>query len=251
MANVKIPPELIREMATARIVTVLTGAGVSAESGVPTFRDAQTGLWAKFRPEELATPRAFQRNPRLVWEWYAWRRQLVAAAQPNPAHQALVEMERLFPQFHLITQNVDGLHQRAGSRSVIELHGNITRTKCVDEGTIVSSWQETGDVPPKCPNCGGLLRPDVVWFEEPMPETEMELATRASVTCEVFLSIGTSTVVYPAAALPSEALRRGATVVEINPQPTPFTARAHFALAGAAGVVLPELLKALGDSRQQ
>src|ERR1039458_8802359 len=215
------PPELIRQLAAAKSVTVLTAAGVSAESGVPTFRDAQTGLWAKFRPEDLATPRAFQRNPRLVWEWYAWRRKLVAGAKPNPAHRALAEMEKLFPQFHLITQNVDGLHQRAGSRNVVELHGNITRTKCFDEGTIISSWHETGDVPPKCPNCGGLLRPDVVWFEEPMPEAEMELAARASATCEIFFSIGTSTVVYPAASLPFAALRGGATVVEINPQPTP------------------------------
>src|SRR4026209_1949590 len=130
------PPELLRCLVAAQRVTVLTGAGVSAESGVPTFRDAQTGLWAKFRPDELATPRAFQRNPRLVWEWYEWRRKLVADANPNPAHLALVEMEKMFPQFHLITQNVDGLHQRAGSRNVIELHGNITRTKCFDEGTI-------------------------------------------------------------------------------------------------------------------
>lgn len=240
-----IPPELIQKLVAAKSVTVLTGAGVSAESGVPTFRDAQTGLWAKFSPEELATPRAFRRNPRLVWEWYAWRRKLVADAKPNPAHLALAEMEKLFPRFHLITQNVDGLYQRGGSRRVIELHGNIMRTKCFDEGTIVSSWKDTGDVPPKCPACGGLLRPDVVWFEEAMPEAEMEQATTASTSCEVFFSIGTSTVVYPAAALPSEALRSGATVVEINPQPTPFTEQAHFALAGAAGVVLPELLKAL------
>jgi NAD-dependent deacetylase len=242
---VTIPPELIQKLVAAKSVTVLTGAGVSAESGVPTFRDAQTGLWAKFSPEELATPRAFRRNPRLVWEWYAWRRKLVADAKPNPAHLALAEMEKLFPRFHLITQNVDGLYQRGGSRRVIELHGNIMRTKCFDEGTIVSSWKDTGDVPPKCPACGGLLRPDVVWFEEAMPEAEMEQATTASTSCEVFFSIGTSTVVYPAAALPSEALRSGATVVEINPQPTPFTEQAHFALAGAAGVVLPELLKAL------
>ncbi len=240
-----IPVELFRRLATAGRVTVLTGAGVSAESGVPTFRDAQTGLWAKYRPEELATPTAFRRNPRLVWEWYAWRRKLVADASPNPAHLALAEMEKLFPQFNLITQNVDGLHQRAGSRRVIELHGNISRTKCFDEGTIVANWEDTGDVPPKCPNCGGLLRPDVVWFEEPMPEAEMELAATASTACDVFFSIGTSTVVYPAAALPYEALRSGATVVEINPQPTPFTAKAHFALAGAAGMVLPELMKAL------
>ena len=171
-----IPENLVRYIAEAKKLTVLTGAGVSAESGVPTFRDAQTGLWAKFNPEELATPSAFRRNPRLVWEWYAWRRTLVAVAKPNPAHLTLVEMEKLFPHFWLITQNVDGLHQRAGSRNVIELHGNITRTKCFDEGTIVSSWKETGDVPPRCPNCGGLLRPDVVWFEEPMPEREMGLA---------------------------------------------------------------------------
>jgi len=240
-----IPAELLQRLAAAKSVTVLTGAGVSAESGVPTFRDAQTGLWAKFSPEELATPRAFQRNPRLVWEWYEWRRKLVADAKPNPAHLALVEMQSLFLQFHLITQNVDGLHQRAGSRNVIELHGNITRTKCSEEGTIVSTWKDTGDVPPKCPACGGLLRPDVVWFEEPMPEPEMRQAMTASTHCDFFFSIGTSTVVYPAAALPLEALRSGATVVEVNPQPTPFTAQAHFSLAGAAGVVLPELLKAL------
>ncbi len=245
-----IPAELLQRLAKATRVTALTGAGVSAESGVPTFRDAQTGLWAKFRSEDLATPRAFQRNPRLVWEWYAWRRKLVAEAKPNPAHVALAEMEKLFPQFHLITQNVDGLHQRAGSQQVIELHGNITRTKCFDEGTIISNWRETGDVPPRCPNCGGHLRPDVVWFEEPLPEAEMTLAAHASTSCEVFLSIGTSTVVYPAAALPAEALRSGATVVEINPERTPFTAQAHFALAGAAGVVLPELVARITDPRR-
>jgi NAD-dependent deacetylase len=244
-----IAAELLQRLAAAKSVTVLTGAGVSAESGVPTFRDAQTGLWAKFSPEELATPRAFQRNPRLVWEWYDWRRKLVAGAKPNPAHLALVKMETLFLRFHLITQNVDGLHQRAGSRDVIELHGNITRTKCSEEGTIVSTWADTGDVPPKCPACGGLLRPDVVWFEEPMPEEEMHRAMTASTHCDVFFSIGTSTVVYPAAALPLEALRSGATVVEINPHPTPFTTQAHFALAGPAGVVLPELVKALSTSR--
>lgn len=240
-----IPTELIQKLAGVQRVTVLTGAGVSAESGVPTFRDAQTGLWAQYRPEELATPRAFKRNPRLVWEWYEWRRKLVAGAKPNPAHLALVEAEELFRDFHLITQNVDGLHQRAGSRKVIELHGNITRTKCFDEETVISSWADTSDVPPKCPNCGGRLRPDVVWFEEALPEKEMELAAQASVACEVFLSIGTSAVVYPAAALPTEALRSGAVVVEINPQPTPLTAQAHFVLAGAAGVVLPQLLAEL------
>jgi NAD-dependent deacetylase len=175
---------------------------------------------------------------------------LVAGAKPNPAHLALAEMENLFPHFELITQNVDGLHQRAGSTRVVELHGNISRTKCFDEGAIVSSWEDTGDVPPKCPNCGGLLRPDVVWFEEPLPETEMARATAASTACDVFFSIGTSTVVYPAAALPFEALRTGATVVEINPQPTRLTLLAQFNLSDAAGVALPALLKALKASRK-
>ena len=245
-----VPSQLLQRLAAAKSVTVLTGAGVSAESGVPTFREARTGLWAKFNPEELATPQAFRRNPRLVWEWYQWRRKLVAEAKPNAAHLALAEMEGLFPRFQLITQNVDGLHQRAGSRRVIELHGNIMRTKCFEEGTIVSTWKDTGDVPPKCPACGGWLRPDVVWFEEAMPEAEMQQAATASATCDLFFSIGTSAVVYPAAGLPVEALRSGAALVEINPRPTPLTAQAHFALAGAAGVVLPRLLKALQAARR-
>ncbi|HLX71787.1 MAG TPA: NAD-dependent deacylase [Verrucomicrobiae bacterium] len=243
-----IPGSLIQRLAAAQRVTVLTGSGVSAESGVPTFRDAQTGLWAKYKPEELATPTAFRRNPRLVWEWYAWRRKIVAEAKPNPAHFALVELARIAPKFHLITQNVDGLHQRAGSEKVIELHGNITRTKCFDEDTIISKWSDTGDVLPKCPHCGGLLRPDVVWFEEPLPESEISLAQQASGSCDVFLSIGTSTVVYPAAALPFLALKSGAIVVEINPQPTPLTEKAQFVLSGAAGAVLPELLASLESS---
>lgn len=243
--DLTIPVELTRTLAVAQRVTVLTGAGVSQESGVPTFRDAQTGLWARFRPEDLATPAAFQRQPRLVWEWYAWRRQLVAAAQPNPAHAALADLETFFPHFQLITQNVDGLHQRAGSRRVIELHGNLTRTKCSEEGTLVPHWPDTGEVPPRCPHCGAWLRPDVVWFEEPMPEAEMTEALRASTNCDVFLSVGTSTVVYPAAALPFEARRSGATVVEVNPAQTPFTPHAHYVLAGTAGAVLPELVARL------
>ena len=234
----------------AKSVVVLSGAGVSAESGVPTFRDAQTGFWAKFRPEDLATPTAFRRNPKLVWEWYAWRRKLVADAKPNPGHVALAQLESMFPEFHLITQNVDGLHQIGGSRNVIELHGNISKTKCFDEDTLVTDWQETGDVPPKCPNCGGLLRPAVVWFEEALPELEIQKATSASAECDVFLSVGTSTVVYPAAGLPTLALQNGATVVEINPQPTPFTANATYALPGPAGVVLPEILSALKQLRK-
>jgi NAD-dependent deacetylase len=243
-----IPAALIEKLAAATHVAVLTGAGVSAESGVPTFRDTQTGLWANFKPEDLATPAAFRRNPRLVWEWYAWRRERVGSVAPNPAHHALAEMQNRFPCLTLITQNVDGLHQRAGSHDVIELHGNITRTKCFDEDALVTEWPETGDVPPKCPRCGGLLRLDVVWFEESLPEQAIAAALAASHSCDIFLSVGTSTAVYPAASLPFEALEAGATVVEINPQPTPLTAKAGFVLSGPAGVVLPELMKHLRPS---
>ncbi|SRR5581483_3879567 len=236
------PEPLLRALRNARKVAALTGAGVSAESGVPTFRNAQTGLWAQFKPEELATPGAFLKNPRLVWEWYEWRRQLVQNAKPNPAHFALAEMENKFPGFTLITQNVDGLHQRAGSRKVIEIHGNITRTKCFQEDTVVTQWNETGEVPPKCPRCGGLLRPDVVWFEEALPEIPTEAAFAASRDCDVFLCIGTSAVVYPAASLPLEALQHQATVIEINPEVTPLTSRASYVLNGPAGEILPGLL---------
>lgn len=234
------PEALLIHAAQAKCVVVLTGAGISAESGIPTFRDAQTGLWAKFKPEDLATPRAFRKNPKLVWEWYEWRRKLVREAKPNQGHITLAAMEKFFPEFHLITQNVDGLHQSAGSRSVIELHGNIMRTKCFSEDAVVAEWKDTGDVPPKCPRCGGLLRPDVVWFEETLPEVEISQAFQASRHCDLFLSIGTSSAVYPAASLPQEALSSGATVVEINPQPTPFTPKASFVLNGPAGVILPE-----------
>src|SRR5579884_2360192 len=156
-----IPESLVETLRTAKRVTVLTGAGISAESGLPTFRDPMKGLWAQYRPEELASPQGFQRNPRLVWEWYAWRREMVVQAEPNAGHRALATIEQHIPEFTLVTQNVDSLHQRAGSRRVIELHGNITRTKCFEENVQVESWTESGkegEVPPRCPRCGGRLR---------------------------------------------------------------------------------------------
>src|SRR5262245_37061047 len=162
---VTLAPGLVDALRNARRVAVLTGAGVSAESGVPTFRDAQTGLWAKYDPRELATPDAFARNPKLVWDWYAARRAMLAKVKPNPAHFAIAELERRVPQFLLATQNVDGLHQRAGSVAMVELHGNIARVKCSREGTLVAQWSEAqADEPPRCPACGAYLRPDVVWF---------------------------------------------------------------------------------------
>jgi NAD-dependent deacetylase len=240
-----IPPELIEALRSAQHVVVLTGAGISAESGVPTFRDAQTGLWAKYSAEELATPQAFRRNPRLVWEWYAWRRELVAQAQPNPGHLALVKLERQVPQFTLITQNVDSLHHRAGSQAVVELHGNINRIICSEERQEVATWQEDGDLPPRCPRCSSYLRPDVVWFGETLPQVALEEALEAAALADVFLSIGTSGLVQPAASLPMIALEYGAVVVEINPDSTPLTRRVTYALQGPAGQILPLLLKTL------
>lgn len=240
-----IPPELAASLKAASRVAVLTGAGISAESGVPTFRDAQNGLWAQFRPEELASPQAFARNPKLVSEWYAWRRKLVDDAKPNPGHYALARLESLVPEFTLITQNVDGLHRRAGSRAVIELHGNIHRTLCSAEGIDVEAPEVGADGLARCPRCGGLLRPGVVWFGEMLPPEALDNAELAARKCQVFLSIGTSTVVEPAASLPFHALQRGATVVEINPTSTPLSDAAHFVLRGPAGVILPALVSAL------
>ena len=240
-----IPQSLAGAIARARSVTVLTGAGVSAESGVPTFRDAQQGLWARFDPRELATPSAFARNPGRVWDWYAMRRAMVGAVAPNPAHLALAALERHVPEFLLITQNVDGLHQRAGSVRVVELHGNITRVKCSREGTLVATWDATGNgSPPRCADCGAYLRPDVVWFEELLPSGPLAQAEEAAHRCDVLLVVGTSAEVYPAAALPDYARRGGALVVEINPNETPLTADADYALRGPAGVVLPALVAA-------
>lgn len=241
------PVELLTQLRQAQRFAVLTGAGISAESGVPTFREAQTGLWARYRAEELATPQAFRRNPSLVWEWYTWRRGLVAAAEPNLGHLALVEMERRAPLFNLITQNVDGLHQRAGSSfrfPLIELHGNIERSKCFRENKLVETWETSEEVPPCCPDCGSPLRPDVVWFGEALPEGALHAAWEAARTCEIFFSIGTSALVEPAASLPFVALQSGAIVVEINPNSTPLTRDATYVLSGLSGQVLPALVQA-------
>ena len=222
---------------------VLTGAGVSAESGVPTFRDSQEGLWAKYDPQDLATPEAFLADPELIWRWYRWRRELVAEAKPNPAHLALARLAELVPRFTLITQNVDGLHQRAGSDGVIEFHGNLFEDRCFVDGTLV-----VGDDSlhlPTCPDCGGNLRPGVVWFGETIPEDALDESFAAAADCDVFLSIGTSSLVYPAAGLANLAKVSGAVVAEINPNPTPHAADFEFAIAGKAGVTLPELVESL------
>lgn len=244
------PPKLIQALQNAHAVAILTGAGVSAESGVPTFRDAQTGLWAEFDPQELATPEAFIRNPKLVWEWYAWRRELITKTYPNLGHLALAEMEAQLTKqgrtFTLITQNVDGLHRLAGNENVVELHGNIHRTKCFSENVVIDEWPDLGEVPPVCPRCGNYLRPDVVWFGEAMPVAEWHTGSRAAWDCEVFFSIGTSSVVQPAASLPYRALEQRATVIEINPEPTALSEMAGvYSLPGKSGEVLPALVEAV------
>jgi NAD-dependent deacetylase len=237
----KFPVELIDILRGSRSLAVLTGAGISAESGVPTFRQAQTGLWAQFDPLQLATPQAFHNNPKLIWDWYSWRRELISESQPNPGHIALVDLENHYPEFSLVTQNVDGLHQMAGSTQVIELHGNIFRTKCPRENKLISDEFQTTEIPPRCPHCEAYLRPDVVWFGESLPEAELDQALGAASTCQAFISIGTSSLVEPAASLPLIALSNGATVLEINPQTTPLTPMASYSVQGNAGDVLPIL----------
>ena len=219
---------------------VLTGAGISAESGVPTFREAQTGLWEKFDPLDLATPEAFMRDPALLWRWYRWRRDLVAKAEPNPGHRALAELAERVPKLTLVTQNVDGLHQRAGSADVIEFHGNLFDDRCFAEGCIVECDHDA-DVP-ICPGCGSHVRPGVVWFGEMIPERALAESLAAAADCDVFLSVGTSSLVFPAAGLADVANEAGATVIEVNPNPTGMSVGFDFAIAGNAGTVLPELV---------
>ncbi len=225
----------------ARSVTVLTGAGISADSGVPTFRGAE-GLWRDFRPEELASLEAFERDPQLVWEWYNWRRELLITKHPNPGHEALVELEQRVEQFWLITQNVDGLHVTAGSRKLSEIHGNIWKVRCTECGAV----KENRDVPihilPKCPICDGLLRPHIVWFGETLDPTDLQSSYAALGSCEVLLIIGTSGLVYPAASFGPVAKDHGAFVAELNLDPTPNSDLVDIAVQGRARDLVPRLL---------
>jgi NAD-dependent deacetylase len=241
--DLKIPDELIRFLRKAERVAVLTGAGVSQESGLRTFRDAQTGLWSQYKPTELASPEAYERDPKLVWDWYAMRRGKVAEVEPNPGHYALVDMAHHIPDFSLITQNVDNLHRKAGSPRVIELHGNLQRVKCSSCDQQAETWDEANNDVPQCESCGGLLRPDVVWFGESLPRSELEAAVEAARTCHVFFSVGTSGVVQPAASLAYAARNRGAVVVEVNTESTSLTQKVDFALHGKSGEILPDLVQ--------
>lgn len=244
----EIDEAIITRLRTASRVAVLTGAGVAAESGVPSARECLTGEWAQFDPTELATAQAFVRHPRLVWDWYAYRRRMIEDTNPGPSHYALVDLEQYYPDFVLITQNIDGLHWRAGSRELLELHGNIGRVRCFECGSYAQAWDDEIERPPMCVRCGGMLRPDVVWLGEGLPAHQLRLAYRAAEHAHIFLAIGTAASVRPAASLPLIAKRAGAFVIEINPDETALAVMADHWISYKPGEVLPELVRRLvGD----
>lgn len=250
MEPLELPEEVRERVREARRVVAFSGAGVSRESGLDTFRGAG-GLWERMRPEEMATPQAFRADPAKVWQWYAWRWGTASGAQPNPAHLALVRLEEVFPSFTLVTQNVDGLHIRAGSRNLLELHGTILRAHCNrcgksrDMGEAIA---ESPEEPPVC-SCGGKFRPSVVWFGESLPEDVLFRASAEASSCHVFLSVGTSSTVYPAAGLIELAHQAGACLIEVNPEPTPFSGLMDLRLAAPAGEAVPALVEAMERCR--
>jgi len=242
--------EATRIIRGAKRLLVFTGAGISAESGIPTYRDAAGGLWGRYRPQDLATPEAFSANPAFVWGWYTWRRTQLRQAQPNAGHRALATLARELPQVDVVTQNVDDLHERAGSTGVLHLHGSLARARCFDCG---SPWEVPADEPdepeggrsiepPRCEKCGGHVRPDVVWFGEMLPQEVYQEAVRLTLLCDVMLVVGTSGQVYPAAELPSRARRAGAHVIQVNDRPSELDDECHVNLRGPAADVLPSLL---------
>jgi NAD-dependent deacetylase len=239
-----------KALAGAGKVVVFTGAGMSAESGVPTFRDALTGLWERFDAQALATPQAFEDDPDLVWGWYEWRRSLAMRVHPNPGHEAVAAIEARAPHTVVITQNVDDLHEQAGSTAPIHLHGSLFTPRCATCSRPAEASREAEPeegrrlAPPRCGHCGGRIRPGVVWFGEALPSEALEAAVQAATECDVLLTIGTSGLVYPAADIPVVAARFGATVIQVNPQPTPLDAVAEFNLAGTAATVLPAMVRA-------
>lgn len=242
MSPIAAPAKAREWVRSAKSIAVLTGAGISAESGVPTFR-GPGGLWRQYRPEDLATPEAFARDPKLVWEWYSWRRSLIADTKPNTGHCALVELEQRAQRFTLVTQNVDGLHDRAGSRTPLKVHGDLWQVRCVTCGTERRDERlEFPELPPRC-ECGGLLRPAVVWFGETLPLDVLDAAERACADADLMLVVGTSAVVWPAAGLVPLAKNNGARVIEVNLEETPFSGSLDCCLRGKAGEVLPELIR--------
>jgi len=240
-------PDFISAIKIAKNCVVLTGAGVSAESGLETFRGMQ-GLWDDFDPMKLATPEAFACEPKKVWEWYQWRRDKLPLVQPNPAHRAIAEMEGYFDDFLLVTQNIDGLHQRAGSTKMLELHGNLNRHKCSRCGVQIDNLPVSDEVPPRCA-CGGRLRPDVVWFGEMLPEAVLKQAWQAAESADIFFSVGTSSVVQPAASLGLVAKNNGAVLVEVNPERTELSGLYDHVFNGKAGEIMPGIVGMISQRR--
>jgi len=241
-----------RTLSRSRKLVVFTGAGVSKESGIPTFREPETGLWARYDPMDLATPQAYVRDPAFVWTWYEHRFGTAAAAAPNPGHLAIAELESILPHVSVITQNIDGLHQRAGSSDVIELHGSMLRFKCLSgrhTGFTLDDFAGQDEKPPRCPEDGELLRPDVVWFGEALPSDALDRAWALCAACDAMLVVGTSGIVYPAAELPFLAVEAGATVVDVNPERDALTASATLFLKGPGGEILPDLVAAVKELR--
>ncbi len=237
--RLSVPDDILEKLRRARRASVLTGAGISAESGIPTFRGAG-GIWEKYDFTKLATPEGFNEDPRLVWEWYQLRQREMKKAEPNPAHVTIAKMEDHFEEFAVLTQNIDGMHRRAGSRNIIELHGNIWRMRCPRDGTIIDLDSPVEDIPPMC-HCGSLLRPDVVWFGEQLSHDVLERASEAATKSDVMFVVGTSAVVYPAAALPVLTKNKGGLVVEVNVERTDLSAYADLSIFGRAGELLPAL----------
>ncbi len=244
-----VPDEILPEISAANSVVALTGAGISAESGIPTFRGPE-GIWSKLKPEELANFEAFLRNPELVSEWYKQRREVTRVAKPNGAHYALVEMERLFPHFAVVTQNIDNLHRRAGSGNVIELHGSIEKNYCLGCGRRYDGEEFDRNGSFKCRDCGGLIRPDIVWFGEMLPMAQWNAAEAAAAEADVMFVIGTSAVVYPAADLPMTVKRNGGKIVEVNTEETPLSEFADASIQGSASDVLSEIVKEIKEFRK-
>jgi NAD-dependent deacetylase len=249
-SSIRIPDGVAERLACCEVISVLTGAGISAESGIPTFRD-KGGLWDQEDPMTLATPSAFREDPEKVWRWYDLRRQAIKKAKPNAGHVAIADLERNYDDYLLTTQNIDGLHRRAGNRKMVELHGNIWRARCVSGDAVITLEEcPLEKIPPPCPECGSLLRPDVVWFEEPIPQEEYARACEAAYACDAMLVVGTSALVYPAANIPLVAKYNGAFVIEVNTEKTGISPMIDRTILGSAAQVLPRLVEKVLELRK-
>jgi NAD-dependent deacetylase len=246
-----VPDAVLQRLRSARYVVALTGGGMAAESNIPSFREAHAGEWAQYDVSELATQQGFVRNPRLVWEWYDSRRRHAESVEPSPAHYALVDLEQQYSAFTLITQTIDGLHWRAGSRDLVELNGCLRRGRCFEAGHICSSWEEEGEIPPRCPHCGSVLRPDVVMFGEGLPANELKRARKAVEQCDLLLCVGSIGAIEPVASFPFVARRVGATVISISHEDSIYSLMSDYVIPATPGECLPELVQQMSDAGRE